>query len=62
MNPIEQEVVKLANSWDEFLVSERRIAHWLINPADQSLVNAFVKLTSSLMKNGYLVYSADEPV
>ncbi|MFO1367347.1 MAG: hypothetical protein U1F46_00010 [Marinagarivorans sp.] len=44
MNPIEQEVGKLVSSWDEFLVSERSIAHWLINPADQSLVNAFVKI------------------
>lgn len=44
MNAIEQEVAKLSQCWDEFILGEQAILHWLINPADTLLVNAFVKI------------------
>ena len=44
MNAIEQEVTILNQHWDEFILGEQAILHWLINPADTLLVNALVKI------------------
>lgn len=43
-NPIEQEMEKLNQQWDEFIDSERPIFRWLIDPGASQLANAFVKL------------------
>lgn len=44
MNAIEQELTILAQQWDEFIVGEQPILHWLIKSADSLLVNTFVKV------------------
>lgn len=44
MNAIEQQVSLLSQQWDEFIIGEQAMAHWLINPADTLLVNTFVKI------------------
>jgi hypothetical protein len=51
MNAIEQELSILSNSWDEFIVGEQAILHWLINPADSLLVNAFIKVKEQFDEN-----------
>lgn len=47
-NPIEKELAKLEDQWNDFLDTELPIMHWIFSPADTQLALTFVKVKQQL--------------